>query len=221
MKSRIAVRRLPEFPQSVTRYCKDKPMIDAVVIVLVLLVGLVVGLALGLKFGTSKSDSPDQNLVIAELRSQLETTKSEFDNYRSANTEAKVLQTELKAMKETVESLRNQSSSANLQRTEAESALKTLLATMQQSTDAQVIETRKIAGALTSSQSRGKFGEAKLERLLELAGLIKGIHYDSQESTTDADSSGIPDVTIYMPGDTKIFIDSKFPFRDFFDALEI
>ena len=196
-------------------------MIDAVVIVLVLLVGLAIGLALGLKFGTSKSTSPDQNLVIAELRSQLETTKSEFDNYRNANSEAKVLQTELKAMKETVESLRNQSSSANLQRTEAESALKTLLATMQQSTDAQVIETRKIAGALTSSQSRGKFGEAKLERLLELAGLHKGIHYDSQESTTDADSSGIPDVTIYMPGDTKIFIDSKFPFRDFFDALEI
>jgi DNA recombination protein RmuC len=177
-------------------------------------------LVLGLKFGKSQTPQGDQSLVIAELRGQLDKEKSDFENYRNQNTDAKVLQTELKAMKDTVESLRTQSSTANTQRTEAESALKTLIAEIQKSTTDQTNETRKIAGALSNSQGRGKFGEAKLERLLELAGLEKGIHFDAQESTTDEDSNGIPDVTVYMPGETKIFIDSKFPFRDFFDALE-
>jgi DNA recombination protein RmuC len=80
-------------------------------------------------------------------------------------------------------------------------------------------ETRKIAGALSSSQSRGKFGEAQLELLLEQAGLREGIEYDAQRSTTDADSSGIPDITVKMPGNSRIFIDSKFPFERFLDAF--
>jgi DNA recombination protein RmuC len=80
-------------------------------------------------------------------------------------------------------------------------------------------ETKKIAGALSNSQVRGKFGEAQLELLLQGAGLREGHEYSRQRSTTDADSSGIPDVTVNMPGGSLIFIDSKFPFDRFLEAF--
>jgi DNA recombination protein RmuC len=57
--------------------------------------------------------------------------------------------------------------------------------------------------------------------MLEDAGLHKGIEYSAQRSTTDADSSGIPDITVRMPGGTKLFIDSKFPFDRFIEAHEV
>jgi DNA recombination protein RmuC len=81
-------------------------------------------------------------------------------------------------------------------------------------------ETRKIAGALSSSQTRGKFGEAQLELLLTGAGLRKGHEYESQRSTTDSDNSGIPDVTVRVPGGSQLFIDSKFPYERFVEAFE-
>ena len=90
---------------------------------------------------------------------------------------------------------------------------------MRQASTSLFDETRKIAGALSSSQARGKFGEAQLELLLEQAGLREGHEYDAQRSTTDADSSGIPDVTVKMPGGSRLFIDSKFPFDRFLDAF--
>jgi DNA recombination protein RmuC len=80
-------------------------------------------------------------------------------------------------------------------------------------------ETKKIAGALSNAQTRGKFGEAQLELLLQGAGLREGHEYTAQRSTTDSDSSGIPDVTVKMPGGSQLFIDSKFPFERFLDAF--
>jgi len=81
-------------------------------------------------------------------------------------------------------------------------------------------ETKKIAGALSNSQTRGKFGEAQLELLLQGAGLREDHEYFRQKSTTDSDSSGIPDITVKMPGGSHIFIDSKFPFDRFLEAFD-
>jgi DNA recombination protein RmuC len=84
-----------------------------------------------------------------------------------------------------------------------------------------VKQTRAIAGALASSQTRGKFGEAHLEKLLESAGLIENEHFTRQAASEKiGDSGAIPDVTINMPGGSVIYIDSKFPFQRFYEAFE-
>jgi len=84
-----------------------------------------------------------------------------------------------------------------------------------------VNQTRAIAGALASSQTRGKFGEAALEQLLIGAGLIEGEHFTRQRSAERTDASGaIPDITINMPGGSVLYIDSKFPFERFYEAFE-
>jgi DNA recombination protein RmuC len=80
----------------------------------------------------------------------------------------------------------------------------------------------KLAGALSNSQTRGKFGETQLEILLESAGLIEGVHFERQESSR-SDSADIsrPDITIAIPGGSQIFIDSKFPFHRFLEAVDM
>jgi DNA recombination protein RmuC len=178
-----------------------------------LLIGVFTGITIGyllsaLKF---KNSSGDQAL--------LKDYKSQLDAERSKTEGAVKLNAELVAMKESVNKLSEQSNEANRIRTEAEAKLNTTISEMRRASESIFDETKKIAGALSNTQTRGKFGEAQLELLLEGAGLRQGHEYTSQRSTTDSDSTGIPDVTVNMPGGSLLFIDSKFPFDRFLDAF--
>lgn len=60
------------------------------------------------------------------------------------------------------------------------------------------------------SQQRGAWGEAQLERTLELSGLIAHDHFEKQTSFTDDDGRRKQtDYLIKLPGDKCIIIDSK------------
>jgi DNA recombination protein RmuC len=124
-------------------------------------------------------------------------------------------------MKTSMEKLQKEAADADRRRIEAESDIRTQVRAMSTHNESLVAQTKAIAGALSNSQTRGKFGEAQLELMLQGAGLRKDIEYTAQRSTTDADSSGIPDITVHMPGGTKLFIDSKFPFDRFIEAHEV
>jgi DNA recombination protein RmuC len=131
------------------------------------------------------------------------------------------LATELEAMKKSVESLSTQAREAELNRVTAEQKIRNDLTNMATTNKSLLEETSKIAGALSSSQTRGKFGEAQLEQLLENAGLIEGVHFTRQKSISgDGEKIGIPDITISFPGSSVLFIDSKFPFERFLDAFD-
>jgi DNA recombination protein RmuC len=149
----------------------------------------------------------------------LDDYKKQLEAERGKTENSIKLTAELNAMKSTVEKLSVQSNEANRVRTEAEAKLETTINEMRRASESIFDETKKIAGALSNSQARGKFGEAQLELLLQSAGLREGHEYTRQKSTTDADSSGIPDITVKMPGGSAIFIDSKFPFDRFLDAF--
>lgn len=60
-----------------------------------------------------------------------------------------------------------------------------------------------------SSKAQGAWGELILERVLESAGLRKGEEYDVQESHGSDDGERRPDVTIHLPEDRHLVIDSK------------
>ena len=178
-----------------------------------LLIGLLAGGAIGylaakLRIKSAGNDSA----LLDDYKKQLEAERGKTENSIK-------LTAELNAMKSTVEKLSVQSNEANRVRTEAEAKLETTINEMRRASESIFDETKKIAGALSNSQARGKFGEAQLELLLQSAGLREGHEYTRQKSTTDADSSGIPDITVKMPGGSAIFIDSKFPFDRFLDAF--
>lgn len=60
------------------------------------------------------------------------------------------------------------------------------------------------------NKSQGNWGELILERVLEAAGLVKGLHFTPQESHSREDGSRIqPDVVLNLPGQRYMVIDSK------------
>jgi len=182
--------------------------------IVTLLIGLLAGAAIGYLFSASKSGNATAD------RALLDDYKTQLADERGKTENAVKLTAELSAMKETVLKLSTQSNEANRIRTEAEAKLETTINEMRRASESIFDETKKIAGALSNTQTRGKFGEAQLELLLQNAGLREGHEYSSQRSTTDSDSSGIPDVTVRMPGGSSIFIDSKFPFDRFIEAFD-
>ena len=181
--------------------------------VVTLLIGLLAGGAIGYLFRAMKSgDATAERALLDDYKSQLAAER--------AKTESEIkLNAELNSMKESVQKLSTQSNEANRIRTEAEAKLTTTILEMRRASESIFDETKKIAGALSNNQTRGKFGEAQLELLLQQAGLREGHEYTAQRSTTDTDSSGIPDVTVNMPGGSQLFIDSKFPFERFLEAF--
>ncbi|CAN2175845.1 COG1322 Predicted nuclease of restriction endonuclease-like fold, RmuC family [Candidatus Nanopelagicaceae bacterium] len=193
-------------------------MSSTVVAILTLAIGLLIGLALGyLIAGRSKTSDGASTADLATARAERDLYKSERDNAMAGSK----LAAELEAMKGAMEKLQKESADADRRRIEAESDIRTQVRAMSTHNESLVAQTKAIAGALSNSQTRGKFGEAQLELMLQDAGLHKDIEYTAQRSTTDADSSGIPDITVRMPGGTKLFIDSKFPFDRFIEAHEV
>ena len=192
-------------------------MSNALTISAVLLAGLIVGLFIGLRFGRATGTSSATDL--AALNALLAKSEERLKESESKNESAAKIATQLEDMRTSVERMRTQAQEVSEKRIQSETELKGTINEMRQASTSLFDETRKIAGALSSSQARGKFGEAQLELLLEQAGLREGHEYDAQRSTTDADSSGIPDVTVKMPGGSRLFIDSKFPFDRFLDAF--
>lgn len=192
-------------------------LVTALLLSIALAIGLAIGLVLGLNLGRSKSATSGGD--ITALKALLEKSEERLKSAESKNESQTKIATQMEEMRTTVERMRVQAQDAAEKRIQSETELKGTINEMRLASSSLFDETRKIAGALSNSQSRGKFGEAQLELLLEQAGLREGIEYDAQRSTTDADSSGIPDVTVNMPGGARLFIDSKFPFDRFLDAF--
>jgi len=72
-------------------------------------------------------------------------------------------------------------------------------------------EAQSLTRALTHDvKAQGNWGEQQLERLMELAGLVKGEHYYTQYSTIGKDGQRLqPDFVLKLPEDRSIILDSK------------
>ena len=203
-------------------------MSNSATAILALVIGLFIGVGLGTLLGRAKNRPIDTSAEQAALASELATARSLTTEYKTqleverTKSEATIkLNAELEAMKARVEDLSRISRDADLRRVGAEAEIKTQITQMASHNENLVNQTRAIAGALASSQTRGKFGEAALEQLLIGAGLIEGEHFTRQRSAERSDTSGaIPDITINMPGGSVLYIDSKFPFERFYEAFE-
>ena len=79
-------------------------------------------------------------------------------------------------------------------------------------------ETAKLAGAMRDTAAQGRWGEYILEGVMEHSGLIKGIHYVTQE--TMSATGHRPDMIINLNDGLKIVVDSKTPLNEFAIALD-
>ena len=83
-------------------------------------------------------------------------------------------------------------------------------------------ETSSLSAALRNNKVRGAWGEAQLRNIVESAGLLEHVDFDTQVVVTDANGHAQrPDMVIHMPGGKTIPIDAKAPYADYQRACEI
>ena len=76
-----------------------------------------------------------------------------------------------------------------------------------------------LGSALRNTSQRGKWGEVGLRTVVELAGLVKGVHFNEQVSIETEAGRLRPDMIVLLPGGRSIAIDSKVPLDAYLDSL--
>ena len=78
-------------------------------------------------------------------------------------------------------------------------------------------EADKLTRALKGDKkTQGDWGEMQLEKILERAGLTKGVHFEAQISARHEDGSLLrPDYAVFLPEDKCIIVDSKVSLVDY------
>ncbi|NMN01219.1 30S ribosomal protein S9 [Bifidobacterium sp. DSM 109958] len=83
-------------------------------------------------------------------------------------------------------------------------------------------ETSSLSAALRNNKVRGAWGEAQLKNIVESAGLLDHVDFDTQVVVTDADGRiQRPDMVVHLPGNKTIPIDAKVPYASYQKACEI
>jgi DNA recombination protein RmuC len=78
-------------------------------------------------------------------------------------------------------------------------------------------ETTNLSTALRRNDVRGRWGELQLRRIIEMIGLTEHVSFDEQRQQV-GEGSGRPDLTIHLPNNRVLYVDSKAPMNSFIDA---
>ncbi len=107
-----------------------------------------------------------------------------------------------------------------LDRKGAYSELTTRITQLGQSQEQLQRETRQLVTALRSPQTRGRWGEVQLRRVVEMAGMLLHCDFDEQVRTAGEDGRLRPDMLVHLPGGGEIVVDAKVPLDAYLRALE-
>jgi len=81
-------------------------------------------------------------------------------------------------------------------------------------------ETGALVAALRQPQTRGRWGELQLRRVVELAGMTAHCDFAEQPSLASEDGLLRPDLIVHLPGGKQVIVDAKAPLHAFLDAYE-
>jgi DNA recombination protein RmuC len=117
----------------------------------------------------------------------------------------------LKPLSKDLESFREKVDKTSREDIRQHAALQEKLKQMEHLNERLHKEAQSLTKALTRDvKAQGNWGEQQLERLMELAGLVKGEHYYTQVSTTGKEGERLqPDFVLKLPENRSIILDSK------------
>jgi DNA recombination protein RmuC len=193
------------------------------------IVGIVVSRAMKNQGGLSAQDIRQQvadaareQLVAAteslaastEVRLQT-TTASVAEQSRAASTS---IQEIIRPLGESLKALDAKVGDLEKNRAEAYGKLNEQVTNTTGLLDSLRIETTNLSSALRRNDARGRWGELQLRRIIEMIGMSEHVSFDEQKQQV-GDGSGRPDVTIHLPNNRVLYVDSKAPMNSYLDAI--
>lgn len=193
---------------------------------LFLVIGLVAGAVIGWLLGSrgKNSDGVSLGLLQAEqaraVRAEAELAALRETARLQAEQDSRLM-AELSPLKEKLGEMQSKVVELEKERTEQFTTITEQIRN-QQAIDSQLRNTTAVlANALTNNQTRGGWGETRLEDIVSSAGLVKGVHYETQYETVNHDDVKIrPDMVIMLPDAKFVAIDSKAPMASYLKAQE-
>jgi DNA recombination protein RmuC len=185
-----------------------------------LIVGIIVGSVLGFFIGKARvKPVASDDTAVRLLTTQLEDAKRErLERDERDRKENSLLQT-LTPIKDQLEQMRNKVNELETQRNTQYGTIEEQLRQSIATSQSLGKQTETLAKAMSDNQMRGVWGETQLRRLIEEAGLSKIADFTEQAGVDGG--SKRPDVTILLPGNKQILIDSKVPFDAYMEASSI
>ncbi|WP_341856166.1 DNA recombination protein RmuC [Brachybacterium sp. GPGPB12] len=82
--------------------------------------------------------------------------------------------------------------------------------------------TTALTGAAARPTSRGRWGEVRLRRIVEVAGMLEHVDFSEQIGGTRADGEKgqRPDLVVHLSGERTLVVDAKAPMDAYLDAVE-
>ena len=153
----------------------------------------------------------------AELSGQIAVLSAENARLNAAAAQHGDLLGLLAPVRESLDGLQRSTTQASERRTEAEASIREQIGAMRDQYASLSTATSQIVASMTKGQTRGQWGEMQLERLLDHAGLVEGVHYRRQD-TRAGETVGRPDIAVLLPGGGEVLVDAKFPFDAYWAA---
>lgn len=159
-------------------------------------------------------NNAEQFLVLAKevLGSQKNEIKTDLEGKKSAITEL------INEIRKDIRKNEERIARSDEDRVKSFSALQNELKSYKEITGDLKLSTDKLKELLSNNQMRGAFGEQVAENLLQMAGLVIGQDYSKNETQQTKETR--PDFTIFLPDQTKINIDVKFPYASLVKYVE-
>jgi DNA recombination protein RmuC len=167
------------------------------------------------------------------LREQLETSQKQYSDLqeqqrrenearvkateRAAQDESKVLQ-QLAPVAQQLKSMETKVEEIERSRAHDAGQLREQIEATQRAANASFQAANTLNTALRDNSVRGAWGETQLKTLVESAGLINHVDFDTQQTVSDSGSTGRPDMIVRLPGGKALPIDSKVPYNAYVDA---
>lgn len=155
-----------------------------------------------------------RSVLEAQQAAALEASKTELEKRQQAIGEL------VAPVRQTLEKFEQQILDIEKSRIDAYATLSEQVRQMAQAQLALRSETSNLVKALRAPQTRGRWGELQLKRVVEMAGMLDHCDFFEQENVNTEEGRLRPDLVIRLPGGKNIVVDAKAPLAAYLEALE-